>query len=449
MQLHARQPNILFIVADDHRHDAIGALGHPTVQTPNLDRLVEDGTAYLQAHIMGGLSGAVCMPSRASILSGANVFRAGGQFEIAEELELLPETLQKHGYETYAVGKWHNDLASFNKSFTGGSRIFFGGMSEHEAVPTHAFDPSGQYPEAAAEIREQHSSELFSDAAIAFVESREAKDKPYFLYLAYTAPHDPRTAPERFHARYPAAQIQLPPNYASEHPFETGEMDVRDEQLAALPRRGDEVRQNIADYYAIISHLDEQIGRVLRTLADREQLENTLIVYTADHGLSVGQHGLLGKQNMYDHSVRIPWILRGPDVPQGVRLEGLISQIDIYPTICDYLGIPRPETLEGRSHFPQWASGNAGRDYVCAVFRNYQRMIKNGRWKLIRYYYDEETADGSDRLQLFDLVEDPWETVNLAQRADLREILLELAEALRAWQYEVGDPLVDRPILLD
>ena len=120
MQLHARQPNILFIVADDHRHDAIGALGHPTVQTPNLDRLVEDGTAYLQAHIMGGLSGAVCMPSRASILSGANVFRAGGQFEIAEELELLPETLQKHGYETYAVGKWHNDLASFNKSFTGG-----------------------------------------------------------------------------------------------------------------------------------------------------------------------------------------------------------------------------------------------------------------------------------------------------------------------------------------
>lgn len=443
-----KKPNVVFIISDDHRHDAIHAFGDQTVKTPVLDRLAEEGVSFMQTHIMGGNTGAVCMPSRASVHSGANVFRAGGDQVINPELSLLPETLQENGYETYAIGKWHNDFESFTRSFTGGDQLFFGGMSDHYHVPVHAYQEDGIYSKETMSYGEKHSSELFADAAVNFLENVQ-KEKPFFLYVANTAPHDPRIAPEAYHNLYDSSQIDLPPNFVKEPSFDNGDMDVRDEQLGEMPRSESETREHIADYYAMISHLDAETGRILEALEKTGQKENTIIVYTADHGLAVGQHGLLGKQNMYDHSIRIPLIMSGPGIPKGKKVNRLTYQMDIYPTLCWLLNIDIPETVEGLSQvlFDEDKSEPTNA-YVYAAYYKIQRMVKNERYKLIRYYREIDRQRGSDYIQLFDLQEDPWEMNNLIDDENYKLIRGQLAQALSVWQKDVGDPLADLPVLL-
>lgn len=444
-----KQPNVLFIISDDHRHDAIHTFGNQALKTPVFDQLAEEGVSFTQTHIMGGNTGAVCMPSRASVNSGVNVFRAGGDHEINPELSLMPETFKKHGYETYAIGKWHNDFSSFNRSFTGGANIFFGGMSDHDKVPVHQFHEDGVYNKETMTYGDKHSSELFADTAIDFIENHN-RDKPFFLYVANTAPHDPRTAPKAYHDMYDPDNIDLPPNFVPEPPFDNGEMDVRDEHLGAMPRTEEETRKHISDYYAIISHLDAQTGRILESLERTGQLENTIIVYTADHGLAVGQHGLLGKQNMYDHSIRIPLMMRGPGLPAGKRIDRLTYQIDIFPTLCSLIGIDIPETVEGVSQRPLIkGEAQSTRDYIYSVYRDIQRTVKTERYKLIRYYHQADRQEGTDHVQLFDLKSDPWEMDNLIDDPNYQSIKQQLASALIDWQKRVGDPLAEIQVLLN
>lgn len=441
------KPNIVFIIADDHRSDAINTSGNHQIFTPNLDHLAEMGTSFQDTHIMGGFTGAVCAPSRASVHTGANVFRSGGIFAINPALALMPETLKAHGYDTYAVGKWHNDMESFNRSFHGGANIFFGGMSDHYQVPVYDFDPSGVYPEEKKSIGEKHSTELFTDAAVDFLHGYE-RDEPFFLYMALTSPHDPRTAPAAYHDLYDPDKITLPPNFMAAHPFDNGELAVRDEMLAEWPRQHDEVRRHIADYYAMISHLDAQIGRVIQALKTSGQLEDTIIVYTADHGLAVGQHGLMGKQNMYEHSIRIPWIMCGPGLPAGKAVEGLNMQTDIFPTIFNLINLPVPDTVEGANLLPVISGKTASpRNTVYAVYRDIQRMVKDERWKLIRYYHAQDRDVGEHRMQLFDLQEDPWETMDLAGDPAYAHVAAFLANELAAWQSHVNDPLAEIPVI--
>ena len=398
------QPNILLITADDHRHDAIGAAGapttDPTVQTPVLDGLIANGVHFRRNHHMGGMSGAVCVPTRACLHTGAGVFHAmTGNDDRSRTLDpalpTLGETLQQHGYHTFASGKWHNDKASFARSFSDGANLFFGGMSDHDAVPLHDFDPSGEYPDAARYTGDGFSTELFTDAAVNFLNTRgqnqndEGDEQPFFLYLAYTAPHDPRTPPPDYAALYNADEIELPPNFLPAHPFDNGELHNRDEDLAGFPRTEAEIRQHIADYYGMISHMDAAIGRVLAALADNGLAENTVVVYTADHGLAVGRHGLLGKQNLYDHSIRVPLILHAPTLPSGQTVETLTYTFDLYPTLCELADVPAPETVESRSLL-RLIEGEVdhARETVCTVYKRIMRSISDGEWKLIRYYRD-------------------------------------------------------------
>lgn len=442
-----KRPNVLFIISDDHRHDAIHTRGNQMVQTPVLDQLAAKGVSFTQTHIMGGQTGAVCMPSRASVHAGANVFRAGGDQDINPELALMPETFKENGYETYAIGKWHNDFQSFNRSFTDGSALFFGGMSDHYHVPIYDYQENGIYPKEKMKMGNKHSSELFADAAIDFLRHYDS-EKPFFLYVANTAPHDPRTAPKAYHDMYNEDEMELPPNFVPEPPFDNGEMDVRDEHLATMPRNESEVRQHIADYYAMISHLDAQTGRILETLEKSNFSDNTIIVYTADHGLAVGQHGLLGKQNMYDHSIRIPLIMNGPGLKAGHTIDTLVSQIDIFPTLCSLVNIDVPKTVEGMSHLPSIrGEEQTDQQYVYAIYRDIQRMVKNDRYKLIRYYHQTDRNEGTDYLQLFDLKEDPWEMNNLINDPRYKHVTLQLADALKSWQQTVGDPLVHIEIM--
>jgi arylsulfatase A-like enzyme len=434
-------PNILFVIVDDHRPDAIDALGHATVKTPLLDGLVRRGTTFNRATIQGSLMPAVCAPSRACLLTGNGVFRADAEpkldigpiFEVQLPADActLPERLRAAGYETFVTGKWHNDLPALLRSFEQGREIFHGGMCDHTAVPVRDLEEIRRGEPA--RVGDGFSSEIFCGAAEKFVRER-ARDRPFFAWVALTSPHDPRTPPAEFRARYDAAQIALPKNFRPDHGFDNGELEVRDEQLAPRPLSPDVVREHLADYYGMISHHDACIGRVFAALRETGQEENTLVVYVSDHGLALGSHGLLGKQNLYEPSVRVPLIIAGPSVPAARRCEALVHPLDLYATLCELAGVTAPAGLDSRSFVAAMADNAGGRESVGAVYMDFQRMISDGRWKLIVY-----RVGGGERVQLFDLVGDPDECQDLAAEPSQATRVVELRAQLQAWQVATGD----------
>jgi len=178
----------------------------------------------------------------------------------------LPELLWQHGYTTFSTGKWHNRRDSFARCFSASGRTFFGGMSDQYAVPVHDFDPAGVYDPQSAYIADGFSTTLFTDDIIDFLNAHQPDDDPFFAYVAFTSPHDPRTPPAPYDSMYQPDEIELPPNFMAEHPFELGVRDIRDEVLADYPRTETAIRGHIADYYGMISHMDAEIGRILATL---------------------------------------------------------------------------------------------------------------------------------------------------------------------------------------
>ncbi len=434
-------PNILFVVVDDHRADAIGALGHATVQTPVLDGLVRRGTAFTRATIQGGLMPAVCAPSRACLLTGHGVFRAdadprldgGPDFAVRLPAEActLPERFRAAGYETFVTGKWHNDLPALLRSFERGRKIFHGGMCDHTAVPVRDLEEIRRGEPA--RVGGGFSSEIFCGAAEQFVRER-GRERPFFAWVALTSPHDPRTPPAEYRARYDAAQIPLPKNFRSDHGFDNGELEVRDEKLAPKPLAPDVVREHLANYYGMISHHDACLGRVLAALRETGQEGNTLVVYVSDHGLALGSHGLLGKQNLYEPSVRVPLILAGPGVPAGRRGASLAYSFDLYATLGELAGVSVPPEIESRSLVPALTGAGDGREVLCSVYMGCQRMVTDGRWKLIMY-----RVNGAERVQLFDLENDPDECRDVAGEPAHAARIAGLCARLEAWQAENGD----------
>ncbi len=436
------RPNILFLLTDDQRFSTIGALNNSAVRTPNMDRLVRNGAAFTHAFIMGGTIPAVCVPSRAMTMTGQSLFHVHDSIvdpkpqSAKRPFVLMPEALRKAGYTTFGTGKWHNGEKLFARAFSHGGNVFFGGMADHLKTPVADFDPAGEYPRDQRRTGEKFSSELFSDTVIQFLENYK-EDRPFFAYAAYTAPHDPRMAPREYRAMFPPEKIELPPNFLPEHPFDNGEMKVRDEALAPWPRTPEIVREHIAEYYAMIAHLDAQIGRVLQALESSRHAGRTIVIFAGDNGLAVGQHGLLGKQNLYDHSVRVPLVIGGPGLPKGKRSDALVYLFDIFPTVCDLTGLPIPESVEGKSLLPL-IDGRAKkvRDSVFFAYRDLQRGVRTGRWKLIRY-----VVNGAKTTQLFDIANDPWEKNNLAADPGHTGRVAEMNKLLWKWQNDTGDKL--------
>lgn len=442
------QPNIIFTIADDQRYDMIRALGDPMVQTPNLDRLVAEGTACTHAFHQGSMVPAVCAPSRAMLHTGRNLFHLPREVlpklppfmdTVADPgpVTLLAEHLRRNGYRTFGVGKWHNNGGPFARSFDGGDKIFMGGMATHYKVPLHRFAEDGQYPWDQTYFDDKFSTELFADAAIRYLQELQG-DQPFFLYVGFTSPHDPRTPPKRWADRYDPRNIPLPGNFMPAHPFDNGELDVRDELLAAKPRDPDEIRQHIADYYGMVSELDEGLGRIDQALRDSGRAGETIRIHTADHGLSVGQHGLMGKQNLYDHSVRVPLVLKGPGIPAGRRADALCYMHDLYPTVCDLAGLDTPDTCESRSlHRLITGQTDRHRDSIFSAYMACQRMVRDDRYKLIEYTFGD-----TRRAQLFDLQSDPLEIRDLAADSALAGRLRAMQDQLRGWQEQLDDPLL-------
>jgi len=427
-----RKPNILFLFADDLAFEALGHVGGE-VHTPNLDRLAERGTRFTHTYNSGGWHGAICVASRTMLMTGAQLWRAKAREDTlgqdAQAGRLWPQRLGAAGYETYMSGKWHvkvNAAKVFDHTrhirpgMPPDTEASYNRPIEGEPDPWKPWDPAQEgFWKGGI-----HWSEVVADDGVDFLEQASQSDAPFFMYLAFNAPHDPRQSPKAFVERYPVDQVDVPPCYMPLYPHanEIGcdPTRLRDERLAPAPRTEHAVKVHRREYFGIISHLDAQIGRILDALERTDQVGNTRIVFSADHGLSVGHHGLLGKQNMYDPSMRVPFIIAGPGIANGRTIDAPIYLQDIVPTTLAWAGAEIPDDMDFRALTGLLDGGDtAPRDYIYGAYVDLQRMVTDTRHKLVHYSKTGHTY-------LFDLQNDPHETVNLidaAAHAPVRERL--------------------------
>ena len=442
-------PNVVVLFTDDHRRTAVGAAGFEPVMTPNIDRLYAEGTYFENAYTMGSPHGALCVPSRAMLMTCRNLWHIGPRNEkgavdvgrIREEFKTWPEVFRKSGYQTFGTGKWHNNRDAFNRLFTHGGAIYFGGMhwpddGGHHEPRIHWFDADSEYPKEDRVQLQTFSSELYADGAIDFLQNKRDKTKPFAIYVAFSSPHDPRSAPQKYHDMYPTENIVLPPNYAPEHVWNNGDLRVRDETLSPIPRTIERTKKDISDYYAMVTEVDHNIGRILAELKRQGLDRNTIVVFMGDHGLAVGQHGLLGKQNVYEHSMGLPLVFRGPGVPRGRTRSTFVYHHDVGPTILQMAGLQVPKTMQSMSLIEAIRDPFATvRDVMYNSYQNKQRAVRQGDWKLIRY-----SVEGVEHTQLFNLEDDPWETRNLAEQPDMAGRVSHLTALLRQKMIENDDP---------
>ncbi|WP_303874191.1 sulfatase-like hydrolase/transferase [Bacteroides acidifaciens] len=415
-QSETENPNILFLLVDDMQSDAIAALGNKNVYTPNIDGLIAKGVTFTRTYTNGALCGALSMPSRAMLMTGRGLFEVQSDgMKIPECMVTLPEQLRANGYRTFATGKWHSDHASFNRSFAAGENIFFGGMHRYEknghcSPHLHHYDETGQY-KGTSFIGEEFSSKMFADAAIGFLKTAAEDKAPFMAFVSFTSPHDPRNQLPDYGKKYKAEEITLPPNFLPQHPFDNGELAIRDEQILPSPRSGEQLLEELALYYGMVSEVDEQIGRILKALDATGERDRTIIVFASDNGLAMGQNGLLGKQSLYDHSVGVPMLIIDPrNKKQGTKNDALCYLYDLYPTLCDMVGIEIPTSVTGLSLKPLLEGATDKlREDVFLAYSNQQRALVKDNYKYIIY-----NVNGKITEQFFDLKKDPGEMINLA-----------------------------------
>lgn len=445
------KPNILFIFADDQSPKTIGAYGNSEIQTPNLDKLAQKGVNFTNAHNMGAWNGAVCQASRAMLNSGRSVWQAHKMDKVFAQGQGIDKTwaklLEAEGYDTYMTGKWHvaadaekvfkvskhirpgmpNDnwhhetmeklIADFDAGkteFSSIDELMPIGYNRPKSPDDDSWSPTdpnhGGFYEGG-----KHWSEVLKDDAVSFIEQAATKPDPFFMYIAFNAPHDPRQAPQAYQDKYNASELTLPvnwqANYADKDKIGNGP-SLRDAALAPFPRTEYATREHLKEYYAIISHLDTQIGEIMSALKASGKMDNTYIIYTADHGLAVGERGLFGKQNMYEESIRAPFIIWGPGIEGGQKVDANIYLQDAMATSLELAGVDKPEYVFFNSII-DLAKGQTTKSHYDAIYGAYinsQRMIKKDGYKLIVY-------PDANKVKLFDLNKDPDEMQDLANNA--------------------------------
>jgi arylsulfatase A-like enzyme len=452
-----KRPNILFILVDDQSPFDL-KLYNPksTLDTPNLDKLAAQGVVFDGAYHMGSSSGAVCTPSRHMIMSGRTVWHlpvspwAARTSPPQLEQQTIPAVFNRAGYATMRTCKMGNSYEAANKLFT----------VRRDASKRGGTDESG--------------SAWHAEQVLNYLRDRGANQdtKPFLIYYGFSHPHDTRDGKPELLAKYGATnhtdetnppslhslQPPLPANYLPKHPFDNTDMNVRDEvSVSGVWKNRDEasIRNEIGRQYACSDNIDLQIGRVLNRLEEMGELDNTYIIYTADHGIAIGHHGLMGKQNLYQHCWRVPFIVKGPGIPAGRRVEGNIYLLDLLATLCDLASIQPPQTNEGTSFKPVLTGEKtAMRQVLYGAYaggaKPGMRCVKQGDWKLIQY----ESADGKVKhTQLFNLAENPNELLpehgspNLADDPNHAEKLAEMKKLLLSEMRRLDDPwrFADQP----
>ena len=445
------RPNIVFIFADDQCFETIAAHGNPEIETPHLDRIARRATSFSHAYNMGSWSGAVCVASRMMLNSGRFIWDAQAVHDASEQERAAgrwwSEYMKAAGYRTYMTGKWHC-RASAEKSFDV-TRDVRGGMPQQtpsgynrplvDAATGEVQDPwSPSDPKFGGFWQGgTHWSEVVADHSADYLREAGANDQPFFMYLAFNAPHDPRQSPAEYVSKYPVDQVKLPQNFLPEYPYAeqmAAGRKLRDERLAPFPRTPLAVKTNRQEYYAIITHMDAMIGRILDALKATGKEDNTWIFFTADHGLACGQHGLMGKQNLYDHSVRVPLMVIGPNVTAGMRIDAPVYLQDIMPTTLELAGVEKPSHVQFNSLLPMLDGSASPYDVVYGAYLNKQRSIRTDQYKLIVY----PTANV---VRLYDVQDDPLEMNDLAGQPKNHDTVKRLFERLQELQLEMKDAL--------
>lgn len=442
------RPNLLVLVADDLRPDGIAVLGNPVARTPNLDALAARSLVFTRAFC----SYPICHVSRTEMLTGRHHWehqRDGGPFGEAETT--WPEAFREAGYETWHVGKWHVPGRPSQRGYAevaglfagGGGKFLKEGQTDRRDFPVTGYagwvfqsdDGKTRFPELGVGLT-PGIDERFADAAVSLI-GRGGK-KPWFCHVNFTAPHDPLFATETSTARLREVTIETPPDFLPEHPFDHGNFDGRDEQLLPRPRTEASVRELRRDYFAVIEDLDRAVGKLLAGLEDSGEAKNTVVLFTSDHGIAAGSHGLSGKQNQYDHTLRVPLLIAGPGITPG-RTDAMVYLRELFPTSCDLAGVVIPESVTGRSFAEVLKGESEGHhDAVFGSFTDTQRSIEtDDGWKLVFY-------PKLDRWQLFDRNMDPLELRDLANEEHPR--LAGLKERLEVWRKASGDPILTKPL---
>ena len=470
-------PNILFLFADDQTFHSIQALGNDEISTPNLDRLASMGTSFTHAYNMGGWHGAICVASRSMINSGRFLWRAKAMEKPWWDKDALAmrqtwsHLMAGKGYRTYMAGKWHvgapadslfdqlgtvqaggmppdawnrmkqKDRKEINKQIAEGgdfNQLMPLGYARPKSENDHSWQPfdtaHGGFWSGG-----KHWSEVLRDDAIAFIDDASQRSEPFFMYVAFNAPHDPRQAPKAYVDLYDVEKMRLPENWLPEYPHKDhigNSRSLRDEALAPFPRTEYAIRKHRQEYYAIISHLDAQIGAILDHLEASGKMDNTYIFFSADHGLSVGQHGLLGKQSLFDHSIRVPLIVAGKDIPRNNQVSADVYLQDIMASSLALAGINQPDYVDFNNLIPlaKGAQTNSPYDGIYGAYMNSQRMIRKDGYKLLLY-------PNVPKVLLFDVENDPLEMNNLADVPDQQERVKQLFEDLRSLQIQMNDTL--------
>ena len=443
------KPNFLFLIADDLTFRAVRALGNAQVETPNIDRLMARGCTFTHCFHQGSWSGAVCVASRTMLNSGMTAFRAHREID---HTPLWCQTFGDAGYDTFIIGKWHLSQPNLKRSFkelgpVSPGMFESGPDAYHRPSPGDTWTPwdtsrKGQWLHTkqwqnAAEDQIRHSAAIWADGAIEHLQKQQQRSTPFLMYVGFNSPHDPRQSPREYVERYPRDRIVIPPDYLPEHPFDQGDHRIRDEVLAPFPRTREAVQLHRQEYYAHITYMDAQIGRILDAVDNSPKAANTYVILTADHGLAVGEHGLMGKQNMYDHSVRMPYVIAGPGIAKGRKVDEFMYQHSTFATTCELAGVAAPKSVEFPSVADLIHGGSAEKhDAMFCWYLGYQRSVRTREHKLIVYPKVGVT-------QLFDMQKDPWETANLADKPAYAATRAKLLERLRKFQRDLGDDFCD------
>jgi arylsulfatase A-like enzyme len=462
-----QRPNILFLFTDDQRAFSISGAESKDVHTPNMDRIRKHGITFPNCYIYGGNSGAVSCPSRAQLMTGKTYFQlpesmtalwsVPGKQKGMTEAITFPEILKKNGYYTFATGKQHNGPYIIERGYCQTDALFLGGMGSHYNLRLKRFTPGKGWINYNS--KGVFSAEVFANATIKFLKNYKG-EQPFMTYTAFTSPHDPRTAPAKYQKMYPSNKIELPANFMPIHPFAIGDMMIRDEKLAPFPRTAANTKKQIAEYYAMISAVDAQIGRILDALEKTGKADNTIIIFAADNGLSLGRHGLMGKQNAYEESINVPLAIAGPGIPKNINCDAFVYLHDLCPTICELAGAEPPKNIHGRSLLPilkdpgkkirpviyscyDTYRADRARPYYIAFDkdgkwhkqktpkgqryekRGHMRTIREGDWKLLINLYDGKITE-----RLYNLKNDPLEITDLSQNPEAKSIISHLKKAM-------------------
>ena len=410
-----KRPNFLFVLVDDQSPFDLKLYNPNSIlETPNIDKLAEEGMTFNSARHMGSWSGAVCSPSRQMIMSGRTLWNLPSDKKNYQnpdsperlELQTIGAVFNRAGYKTMRTCKKGNSYPAANKQFS----------VVNDATKRGGTDESG--------------SAWHSKQVLDYLTDREVKQEknPFFIYFGFSHPHDVRDGTPELLAKYGAVnhietnslpplnsnQPPLPENYLSKHPFFHGHPNLRDEERVSgvwKNRDTSTIHNEVGREFACSENIDIQMGKVLEKLKEMGELENTYIIYTSDHGIAIGRHGLMGKQNLYEHTWRVPFIIKGPGIKTNSRVEGNIYLLDILPTVCDLAGIEIPITVNGVSFKPVLlGEKETVRDVQYGVYcggtKPGMRTVRRGDWKLIKY----DMMDGTIReTQLFNLKENPHE----------------------------------------